>query len=119
MTDSMMAQEWQAILSRHGLDVTVFARRDGEGQSGRALIQPILEQTKHQLEPSPLGGRCESRFRYLGEPGLPLEAGKGGRVECALGAFSIQSAHPIQIAGNTSHWWGVLRPMDRKGQVEP
>ena len=53
MTDSMMAQEWQAILSRHGLDVTVFARRDGEGQSGRALIQPILEQTKHQLEPSP------------------------------------------------------------------
>lgn len=110
-----MDREWQAILHRHGTQVTVFPRRDSEGETGWALVQPFREKSPQQLSPTPLGGRREDRFLYLGEPGLALEAGKGGRVECELGSFSIQSAHPIRAGGGVSHWWAVLRPMDRKG----
>lgn len=109
----MMDREWQAILHRHGTEVTVFARRESEGEKGWALLQPLLEKNT-QLLPTPLGGRREDRFLYLGESGLALEAGKGGRVECELGTFSIQSAHPIHARGAVSHWWAVLRPQDRK-----
>lgn len=113
-----MEREWQAILRRYGQEVTVFTRRDSQGKTGRALLQPMRDTGVQQLLPTPLGGRREDRFLYLGEPGLPLEAGTGGRVECALGTFSIQSAHPIRAGAQTSHWWAVLRPRDRREEAE-
>jgi len=112
-----MEREWQAILHQYGTQVTVFARRDSEGEKGLAILQPMREKSPQQLAPTPLGGRREDRFLYLGEPGLPLEAGKGGRVECEWGSFSIQSAHPIRAGDAVSHWWAVLRPSDRKDEV--
>lgn len=113
MTAGFWEVQWTAILRQYGTRVAVFDRRDGPGQEGWALIQPIADKSGPQLLPSPLGGRREDRFLYLGEPGLPLEAGKGGWVECAWGRFSIQSAHPVRVGDAVSHWQAVLRPEDK------
>lgn len=115
MKQGFWQREWMEILRQYGTPVTVFDRREGEGSTGWALLQPVLDKNGPQLLPTPLGGRREDRFLYLGEPGLALEAGKGGRVECDLGTFSIQSAHPIWIGTAVSHWQAVLRP-ERPGR---
>lgn len=62
--------------------------------------------------PQPLGLRREDRFLYLGKPEEPLTPGCW--VEWNGTGYEVQTAHPIQAGGRTSHVWAVLRPRDRE-----
>ena len=107
-----MDGEWQAILTRSGRDVTLYSPQYPEGTTLRAMVQPVLERTGEQQVPSPLGMRREDRFLYLGKPEEPLTPGCW--VEWNGTGYEVQTAHPIQAGGRTSHVWAVLRPRDRE-----
>ena len=44
MKQGFWQREWMEILRQYGTRVTVFDRRDGEGSTGWALLQPVLEK---------------------------------------------------------------------------
>ena len=55
-----MVREWKGILSRYGQSVTL---RQGEKTVQlRALVQPVLEESRPQAEPTPLGLGRQERF---------------------------------------------------------
>ena len=107
----MMEREWAAILARFGQEVTLTAP-EGEPVPVRAFVQPILDR-QPQLEPSPLGTRREERWLYLGPPEPPLTAGETGI--CWEGrSFTAETARQVWAGGGPSHWWAVLRPVDKE-----
>lgn len=105
-----MDGEWQAILARYGQSVTVSPSPEEESVTLRAMLQPMLERGE-QIAPSPLGGRREDRFLYLGPRDTPLRAGES-LVECGGTTYRVQAAHLV----GEHHWWAVLRPCDKEGQ---
>ncbi len=107
----MMDREWQAILRRYGERVCIH-QKDGEEQSVRAFLQPVLEKNSEQEEPSPLGLRRSDRILYLGPKTVSLTA-RECRVEWRGKLFDVQSAHPVG-PGDGHHWWAVLRPRDEE-----
>jgi len=103
----MMDREWRAILAKYGQSVSVF---DGEKSVHvRAFFQPVLEKSREQEVPSPLGLRREDRFLYLGPADMALTVGIS-RVEVQGQVYEVQSAHLV----GESHWWAVLRPRDKE-----
>lgn len=109
-----MDREWAAILARYGQRVTV--RHGGGETAARAFLQPILEKNQDQLVPTPLGGRREERFLYLGCPEVPLAAGES-LVDWAGRSFGVWSARQVFAGREPSHWWAVLRPVDKEAEA--
>ena len=106
----MMEREWAALLARYGQSVALH--RGEETVRTQAFLQPVTERDRAQEAPSPLGLRREDRFLYLGKPEEPLTPGCW--VEWNGTGYEVQTAHPIQAGGRTSHVWAVLRPRDRE-----
>ena len=94
----MMEREWAALLARPGQSVALH--RGEETVRTQAFLQPVT------------GLRREDRFLYLGKPEEPLSPGCW--VEWNGTGYEVQTAHPIQAGGRTSHVWAVLRPRDRE-----
>ena len=103
------------MLRRYGQSVTV-TDCDGGQTDTRAFVQPILErgETDLQVHPTPLGTRRGDRYLYLGAAEVPLRA--GDRVEGLGLTFWVQTAQPIRVGDELSHWWAILRV---KGEKEP
>ena len=99
-----------ALLARYGQSVALH--RGEETVRTQAFLQPVTERDRAQEAPSPLGLRREDRFLYLGKPEEPLTPGCW--VEWNGTGYEVQTAHPIQAGGRTSHVWAVLRPRDRE-----
>jgi len=104
----MMDREWSAILSRYGQDV-MLADGEGEETAVRAFLQPVLDKSREQELPTPLGLRREDRWLYLGPPETALTAGTTD-VRWQGQSYEVQSAHLV----GGSHWWAVLRPRDKE-----
>lgn len=106
----MMEREWAALLG------PVRAERGpspGRGDGTDTGVPPAGHRAGPAQEaPSPLGLRREDRFLYLGKPEEPLTPGCW--VEWNGTGYEVQTAHPIQAGGRTSHVWAVLRPRDRE-----
>ena len=92
----MMEREWAALLARYGQSVALH--RGEETVRTQAFLQAVTER--------------EDRFLYLGKPEEPLTPGCW--VEWNGTGYEVQTAHPIQAGGRTSHVWAVLRPRDRE-----
>lgn len=106
----MMEREWAALLARYGQSVALH--RGEETVRTQAFLQAVTERDRAQEAPSPLGLRREDRFLYLGKPEEPLTPGCW--VEWNGTGYEVQTAHPIQAGGRTSHVWAVLWPRDRE-----
>ena len=104
-----MTREWKGILSRYGQRVTL--RQGEKAVQLRALVQPVLEESRPQAEPTPLGLGRQERFLYLGPAEHPL--GRDTLVEWQGERFRVQRAH---LAGGTvcPYWWAVLCPGDKE-----
>ena len=87
----MMEREWAALLARYGQSVALH--RGEETVRTQAFLQAVTERDRAQEAPSPLGLR---------------------REEWNGTGYEVQTAHPIQAGGRTSHVWAVLRPRDRE-----
>ena len=107
---SLTRGEWAALLARYGQSVALH--RGEETVRTQAFLQAVTERDRAQEAPSPLGLRREDRFLYLGKPEEPLTPGCW--VEWNGTGYEVQTAHPIQAGGRTSHVWAVLRPRDRE-----
>ena len=105
----MMDREWRAILNRYGQQVLVRPGAGGEEVPLRAFLQPVLDRSRGQEVPSPLGLRREDRMLYLGPGDQPLTAGES-RVTWGKRDYDVQSAHRV----GDSHWWALLRPRDKE-----
>lgn len=105
----MMDREWRAILARYGQEAVVYDGEETPGVHVRAFLQPVLEKSREQEVPSPLGLRREDRFLYLGPADMALTVGIS-RVEVQGQVYEVQSAHLV----GESHWWAVLRPRDKE-----
>ena len=103
----MMDREWTAILARYGQNVVLH--RDGGKVQLRAFLQPVLDKSREQELPTPLGLRREDRWLYLGPPETALTAGTTD-VRWQGQSYEVQSAHLV----GGSHWWAVLRPRDKE-----
>lgn len=93
------------LLRRYGRPVAL-----GDGRTGMAFVQPILERSERsdQVLPTPLGRRRADRFLYLGAAELPLRW--GDRLRCGEECYRVCSAQAVYMGGAVSHWWGMLRP---------
>ena len=107
----MMARVWSRILSYYGQKVTL--RRDGQEETVRAILQPILGAGEEQEVPTPLGRARRDRFLYLGPAGHLLD--EETVVEWNGGEYRVRSA---QLAGweICPHWWAMLYPRDEVTQ---
>ena len=102
-----MVREWKGILSRYGQSVTLC---QGERSVQlKALVQPVLEESRPQTEPTPLGLGRQERFLYLGPAEYPLDLST--LVEWQGERLRVQRAH---LAGGAvcPYWWAVLCPRD-------
>ena len=108
-----MEREWAALLAHYGQRVTLHGP-GGEKRSALAFLQPILDTTQEQLTPSPLGGRRLDRFLYLGEPGASLSPEDSWIVEWNCQRFAVVSARPVYVCNSLSHWWAMLRPLEKE-----
>ena len=99
------------ILPRYGQSVTM-TRRDGCRETGKAIIQPVLEKTgdKEQARFTPLGVKSTDCFLYLGAPDLALD--QAAYVTCQGRDYVIRQAHPVWVGEYRTHWWGILRPRE-------
>lgn len=107
-----MEQSVNSLMRRYGQRVEVL--RAGESTPARAFLQPITDKGEQQYLPTPLGLRREDRFLYLGQAQVELKAGDS-RVRWRGGIYQVQSAHPIYVGRELSHWWAVLIPADKEG----
>lgn len=105
------------ILRRYGQEMTVCAGPEGPETPVRAMLQPIRanRREEEQVLPTPLGRRREDRFLYLGQAEVPLKAGTGAFLRWREEQYAVQSAQPIYLGKELSHWWAVLVPMDEEG----
>lgn len=105
----MMDREWRAILNRYGQQIMVSPGGGRPEVPLRAFLQPVLDRTRSQEIPSPLGLRREDRYLYLGPGDLALTAGES-RVTWEERDYEVQSAYRV----GESHWWALLRPRDKE-----
>lgn len=96
------------ILRRYGRSVTL-CRPDGTCVEGHAFVQPIRSEDAFQPLPTPLGGRSEDRFLYLGSGACAVAAGED-TISCGGMCYEVLQAQPIYIGEAISHWWAVLTP---------
>ena len=100
-----MVREWKGILSRYGQSVTL---RQGEKTVQlRALVQPVLEESRPQAEPTPLGLARRERFLYLGPAEHPPGPGHpggvaGGAVPGPAGPPGGRDGLPLLVGGALS-----------------
>lgn len=95
------------VLPRYGQTVTL-TRRDGGQETGRAMLQPILEKAggKAQEIFTPLGVKSNNRYLYLGPPDLALD--QAAYLTCEGRDFAIRQAQPVRVGESCTHWWGIL-----------
>ena len=75
-----MTREWRGILSRYGQSVTL--RQGEKAVQLRALVQPVLEESRPQAEPTPWAWGDRSAFciwvrRSTPWAGTPWWSGRG------------------------------------------
>lgn len=93
------------ILGRCGDVVTLV---DGEDcRSVRAVVQPITQNSDEKRLPTAVGQMDEGRYLYLGLPQHPIAA-RRQTVIWRGRTFWVQSAHPIYVGDEISHWWAIL-----------
>lgn len=103
----MMERMWSEILERFGQDVVLHGE---EGDVAlRALIQPVLDRSRDQEIPGPLGLERQERSRYMGPAAHPV--GLDTVVEQGGRAYRVLSAH---LVGDRvcPHWWAMLCPRE-------
>lgn len=105
------AGAFSALLDRYGQRVELFYTDGGAAVSCRALIQPLRERKEQQL-PTPLGQVRQDRWRYLGDPAVPLEGMEGGYLLWKGQAYEVVTAQPVELGGAVNHWWAILRRRD-------
>nr|DAG06718.1 MAG TPA: hypothetical protein [Caudoviricetes sp.] len=105
----MMEREWQGILSQYGQNVVLS--QGGEQLSIKALIQPVLEESRVQEIPSPLGVTTQERYLYLGPADHPLDMDTG--VQWHGRDYQVQRAHRAG-EGVCPYQWAVLCPKDEE-----
>lgn len=95
------------ILTRYGSQI-VRCRTGEVPVDGRGMIQPVLDkaQGRGQVVPTPLGAADDSRFLYLGEPGLDVR--QGDRLGCREEWFWVRRAKAVWVGNCRTHWWAVL-----------
>lgn len=103
----MIDRIWSDILNRFGHEV-VLRRQEGEF-AVQALVQPVLNQSRDQEVPGPLGLKRLDRFRYMGPAGCPLDPDTV--VEWNGQEYRVQSAHLVG-QGVCPHWWAMLYPRE-------
>lgn len=101
------------LMRWYGQKVEVI--RAGVGTPVRAFLQAVTRQREDEQQylPTPLGLRREDRFLYLGPPEPELQAGQD-QVSWLGQEFVIQTAQPIYVGRQVSHWWAVLVPRDKE-----
>lgn len=109
MTDGTVVR----LMKKYGQEVELV--RAGEAITVRAFLQPIIRQREEQQQylPTPLGLRREDSFLYLGPAWLELKAGRD-RLRWRDQDFLVQTAQPICLGAEISHWWAVLVPGDKE-----
>lgn len=108
----MIQNTTAALMEQYGQDIEVL--RAEETVSARAFLQPMLTNRKQEQHlPTPLGVRREDCFLYLGEAAVEVKAGRD-KVRWEDKVFLVQSAHPIRVGKEISHWWAVLVPADKE-----
>lgn len=102
-----MRRTWKGILYRYGQDVTLS--RGEERRTVKALVQPVLDRSGEQEEPSPLGTGRQERFLYLGPVEQPMETDTV--VEWQGRRYRVKRTH---VAGVEicPYRWAVLCPRD-------
>lgn len=108
-----MEREWAAVLAQYGQEVTL-SQPQAQPAAVRTFLQPILDR-KEQFVPSPLGARREERWLYLGPPEPSVAAGET-IVFWGTREFTVDSARQVWAGDGPSHWWAVLRPVEKEGQ---
>ncbi len=103
------------LLDRYGQCVTLYRGGVEPGREVRAFLQPLREAGREQARPSPLGLRREDRYLMLGEPDVP--AAPGDRVVWRESGYEVRTAHPIYLGSGLSHWWAVLAPWGKGGDM--
>ena len=102
-----MVREWKGILSRYGQSVTLC--QGEQSVQLKALVQPVLEESRPQTEPTPLGLGRQERFLYLGPAEHPLDLST--LVEWQGERLRVQRAH-LTGGAVCPYWWAVLCPRD-------
>lgn len=105
-----MRRAWKRILYRYGQDVVL--NRGGERRRVKALIQPVLDKSREQEEPSPLGVGRQEQFLYLGAVEQPMDTDTV--VEWQGGRYRVKRTH---VAGVEvcPYRWALLCPRDEVG----
>ena len=103
----MMEREWRGILNRYGQQVMLY--RGEEAVPLRALLQPVLEESKTQQLPTPLGLSSQEKLLYLGPPDQTVDV--DSLVECQGRQYRVRNAHKVG-QGACPYWWAVLCPRD-------
>ena len=102
----MLEGEFARVLTQWGQKVRVYTKKEPDGISLRAFIQPMREKGTEQTVPSPLGQVKQDRFVYLGPPETELD--EESKVELDGMYFRVWSAQPVSVGNRVSHWWAVL-----------
>ncbi len=108
----MVSQTVAWVLTRCGTSVTL-RQRNGTEEKTTAVIQPMRQKTEEQHAPTPIGGMDEVRYLYLGMPDSALYA-RNTQVVWQSRVFDVQSAHPIYVGSEVSHWWATLIPCNEE-----
>lgn len=102
-----MRRAWSEILRRYGQSVTLC--RDGERRTVKALVQPVLDRSREQEAPTPLGVGRQDRFLYLGPAEQPMDTDT--EVEWGGRRCRVRRTH---MAGTEicPYRWAVLSARD-------
>ena len=96
------------VLERYGQDV-VLHHGQGTEVPCRAFLQPVLERSGPQEEPTVLGTVCTDRWLYLGDPAVPLDHMEDGWLQWNGKELEVLRCQPIEVGGQCSHWWAILK----------
>lgn len=105
-----MRRIWKRILSWYGQDVTLS---QGEARrTVKALIQPVLDGSREQAAPSPLGVGRQEQFLYLGAVEQPMDTDTV--VEWRGRRYRVKRTH-VAGAEVCPYRWAMLCPRDEVG----
>lgn len=104
---------FEAVLKRYGKPISVF--RNGEEQTGMAMVQPLFEKDGQWL-PSPLGRRRTDRFLCLASPELSLERlGEEDFLMWDGTRYDVAATQKAELGNTALYQWAVLTPREEEG----
>lgn len=108
---------FEAVLKQYGKPISVF--RNGEEQTGMAMVQPLFEKDGQWL-PSPLGRRRTDRFLCLASPELRLEGlGEEDFLMWDGTRYDVAAAQKAELGNTALYQWAVLIPREEAFESTP